>query len=43
MVIIRNFDNLMRNIFKDRWFRHKVKAARSRAEKAIKKQKSFQI
>ncbi|MDQ1096569.1 MULTISPECIES: cupin-like domain-containing protein [Chryseobacterium] len=43
MVIIRNFDNLMRNIFKDRWFRHKVKAARRRAQKAIKKQKSFQI
>lgn len=43
LVITRNFDNIMRNLFKEKWFRYKVKAARKRGAKAYKKQKSFQI
>lgn len=43
LVIIRNFDNIMRNIFKEIWFRHKVKKAKRKALRAIKRQKSFLI
>ncbi|KMQ59958.1 JmjC [Chryseobacterium angstadtii] len=43
MVVTRNFDNIMRRAFKEKWFRYKVKTARKRATKAIKKQRSFMI
>lgn len=43
LVIIRHFDNIMRNIFEEKWFNYKIKVAKKRAHKAIKKQKSFQI
>lgn len=43
LVITRNFDNIMRNIFKEKWFRYKVKTAKKRGTKAFKKQKSFLI
>ncbi|CAI8939193.1 cupin-like domain-containing protein [Chryseobacterium sp. IT-36CA2] len=43
LVIIRHFDNLMRRIFKEKWFSYKVKIARERGTRAAKKQRSFQI
>lgn len=43
MVVTRNFDNIMRKIFKEKWFRYKVKTARKRAVRATRKQKSFII
>ncbi|WP_291931929.1 cupin-like domain-containing protein [Chryseobacterium sp.] len=43
LVITRNFDNIMRNIFKEKWFRYKVKKAETRGSKAFRKQKSFQV
>ena len=43
LVLIRNFDNVMRNLFKEKWFDFKVRKARRKANRAIKRQKSFQI
>ncbi|WP_080778632.1 cupin-like domain-containing protein [Chryseobacterium phocaeense] len=43
MIVIRNFDNLMRKILKEKWFRYKVKTARKRAARAVRNQKSFLI
>ncbi|MBL1222775.1 cupin-like domain-containing protein [Chryseobacterium sp. L7] len=43
MVVTRNFDNIMRRIFKEKWFRYKVKTARKRAAKAARRHKSFLI
>lgn len=43
MVITRNFDNMMRKLFKEKWFRYKVKIARKRAATASRKQKTFLI
>ncbi|WP_213278590.1 cupin-like domain-containing protein [Chryseobacterium indologenes] len=43
LVITRHFDNLMRKLFKERWFGYKVKIARKRGAKAARKQRSFQI
>ena len=43
MVITRNFDNIMRKLFKEKWFKYKVKTARRRAATAARKQKSFLI
>ncbi len=43
LVITRHFDNIMRNLFKERWFRYKVKIAKERGTKAAKEQRSFQI
>lgn len=43
MVLIRNFDNVMRNIFKEKWFAFKVGKAKRKANRAIKKQRSFHI
>ncbi|WP_160136828.1 cupin-like domain-containing protein [Chryseobacterium sp. c4a] len=43
LVITRNFDNIMRNLFKEKWFKYKVKTANRRGAKAFSKQKSFQI
>lgn len=35
LVLIRHFDNVMRKIFKEKWFNYKVKVATRRANKAI--------
>lgn len=43
MVLIRNFDNAMRNIFGEKWFAYKLEKAKRKANRAIKKQKSFHI
>lgn len=43
LVITRHFDNIMRYLFKERWFRYKVKTATERGIKASRKQRSFQI
>ncbi len=43
LVITRHFDNIMRYLFKERWFRYKVKTATERGTKASRKQRSFQI
>lgn len=43
LVITRNFDNIMRSIFKEKWFRYKVKIAQERGTRAAKRQRSFQI
>lgn len=43
MVVTRNFDNMMRKLFKEKWFRHKVKTARKRAARAARRHKSFLI
>ncbi|MEG0926066.1 cupin-like domain-containing protein [Chryseobacterium sp.] len=43
LVIIRNFDNAMRYVFKEKWFRYKVKIAKQRGAMAARKQRSFQI
>ncbi|MBB6329423.1 hypothetical protein HNP24_000373 [Chryseobacterium sediminis] len=43
LVITRHFDNLMRKLFKEKWFEYKVKIARKRGAKAARKQRSFQI
>lgn len=43
LVVTRNFDNIMRNIFKEKWFKYKVKAAKRRGTTAFRKQKSFLI
>ncbi|MCW3161731.1 cupin-like domain-containing protein [Chryseobacterium oryctis] len=43
VVLIRNFDNMMRNLFKEKWFEFKVRKAKRKANRAIKKQKSFSI
>jgi len=43
LVITRHFDNLMRKLFKEKWFEYKVKIARKRGTKAARKQRSFQI
>ncbi|PKF73241.1 cupin-like domain-containing protein [Chryseobacterium sp. PMSZPI] len=43
LVFTRNFDNMMRNLFKEKWFQYKVKKAQKRAIIAAKKQRSFQI
>ncbi|GEJ47173.1 cupin-like domain-containing protein [Chryseobacterium sp. ON_d1] len=43
LVITRHFDNLMRKIFKERWFSYKVRLARQRGARAARKQRSFQI
>jgi len=43
MVVTRNFDNIMRKLFKEKWFRYKVKTARKRAAIAVRKHKSFLI
>lgn len=43
LVLIRHFDNLMRNLFKDKWFDFKVRKAKRKANRAIKHHKSFQI
>lgn len=43
MVFTRNFDNIMRRLFKGKWFRYKVRTARIRAARATRKQKSFLI
>jgi len=43
LVITRHFDNLMRKIFREKWFNYKVKIARARGARAARKQRSFQI
>ncbi|MCW1962854.1 cupin-like domain-containing protein [Chryseobacterium viscerum] len=43
LVITRHFDNLMRKLFKEKWFEYKVKIARKRGAKAARKERSFQI
>ncbi|NIF06468.1 cupin-like domain-containing protein [Chryseobacterium sp. Tr-659] len=43
LVITRHFDNLMRKIFKEKWFEYKVKKAKIRGARAARKQRSFQI
>ncbi|MDG4654865.1 cupin-like domain-containing protein [Chryseobacterium arthrosphaerae] len=43
LVITRHFDNFMRHLFKETWFRYKVKTAMKRGSKAARKQRSFQI
>ena len=43
LVLIRHFDNLMRNLLKDKWFDFKVRKAKRKANRAIKYHKSFQI
>lgn len=43
LVITRHFDNLMRKIFKEKWFSYKVRLARQRGARAARKQRSFQI
>ncbi|WP_029297265.1 cupin-like domain-containing protein [Chryseobacterium hispalense] len=43
LVLIRHFDNLMRNLFKDKWFDFKVRKAKRKANRAINHHKSFQI
>lgn len=43
LVLIRHFDNVMRNLFKERWFDFKVRKATRKANRAIKRQKNFQI
>ncbi|MDW9381739.1 cupin-like domain-containing protein [Chryseobacterium sp. JV558] len=43
LVITRHFDNLMRKLFKEKWFEYKVKTARKRGTQAARKQRSFQI
>ncbi|MBD8080931.1 cupin-like domain-containing protein [Chryseobacterium caseinilyticum] len=43
LVLIRHFDNAMRNLFKEKWFDFKVRKATRKANRAIKKQKTFQI
>ncbi|QIY90502.1 cupin-like domain-containing protein [Chryseobacterium gallinarum] len=43
LVITRNFDNLMRRLLKEKWFKYKTRIARERGTKAAKKQRSFQI
>lgn len=43
LVITRHFDNLMRKVFKEKWFEYKVKTARKRGARAARKQRSFQI
>ncbi len=37
LVIIRHFDNLMRKVFKEKWFNYKVQIAEKRANRAIAK------
>ncbi|MGJ1414295.1 cupin-like domain-containing protein [Sphingobacterium multivorum] len=39
LFITRHFDNTMRKIFKDHWFRYKIKTAKRRANNAIKRNK----
>jgi len=39
LVITRHFDNTMRKIFKDRWYRYKLEIATARANRAIKRSK----
>ncbi|AZA57223.1 cupin-like domain-containing protein [Chryseobacterium shandongense] len=43
LVVIRHFDNVMRTLFKDKWFHFKIGKAKRKANRAIKRQKSFQI
>lgn len=43
LVLIRHFDNLMRNLFKEKWFHFKIRKAKRKANRAIKRQKNFQI
>ncbi|MET3036948.1 cupin-like domain-containing protein [Chryseobacterium sp. NRRL B-14859] len=43
LVVTRNFDNLMRQLFRKKWFEYKVKTAKQRGSRAAKKQRSFQI
>ncbi|MBB6369401.1 cupin-like domain-containing protein [Chryseobacterium shigense] len=43
MVVTRNFDNIMRKLFKEKWFKYKVKTARRRGAAAARKQKNFLI
>jgi len=43
LVVIRHFDNAMRKIFKEKGFNYKVKIANKRAQRALKRQKNFQI
>jgi hypothetical protein len=43
LVLIRHFDNLMRNLFKEKWFNFKIRKAKRKANRAIKRQKNFQI
>ncbi|GEN65600.1 cupin-like domain-containing protein [Chryseobacterium rhizosphaerae] len=43
LVVTRNFDNMMRSLFKEKWFTYKVKVAKARGAKAARKQRSFQI
>jgi hypothetical protein len=40
LVVTRHFDNVMRNIFRDKWFNHKVKKAHRKAQRAIAKIKA---
>ncbi|MDH6253131.1 hypothetical protein M2347_002858 [Chryseobacterium sp. H1D6B] len=37
LVVTRHFDNIMRNIFGDKWFNYKVKKAHRKAQRAIAK------
>ncbi|GAB3431538.1 cupin-like domain-containing protein [Niabella aquatica] len=39
LVILRNFDNVMRKAFKEKWFKFKTKAAFKKADRAIRKLK----
>ncbi|MGH1516186.1 cupin-like domain-containing protein [Chryseobacterium sp. JK1] len=43
LVMIRSFDNVMRNILGQKWFDFKVGKAKRKANRAIKRQRSFQI
>lgn len=43
LVLIRHFDNMMRNLFKEKWFDFKVRKAKRKANRAIKRQRDFLI
>lgn len=43
LVLIRHFDNIMRHLFREKWFDFKVEKAKRKAGRAIRRQKTFQI
>ncbi|WP_185226047.1 cupin-like domain-containing protein [Chryseobacterium indologenes] len=43
LIFTKNFDTVMRRLFKEKWFQYKIKIAKSRGTRASKKQRSFQI
>lgn len=38
LLITRNFDNTMRKLFKDKWFKYKIQTAQNRAQSALNKE-----